>query len=950
VALVRGERELVRSELVLGELSSDEPVRQRLERQLAARASRERAVRLAVLHAIAAERADAEASVEQARGEVEGAWHDGRVSDEAVNVAAALVALLAGDGTRGLIEAERAPGNLDALAIAGSCLELLERGDDALARVSELVGHPLARIVRAKVALSRGQADLALEELGGPDPEGLLGATSRRVRAEALLTRDRDGDVQRARDELSRAVWKLVRLGAPAELGRSYMAMAQLEQARGGSRDNAAQWLARAHPLLERAGVPRDEARLRRAFRKFGRRAIDRLVDDDLERVIEGSREVRARAGDLARAVPRAASDPHRRDLEAGLERALGELGERDEELVSALEGALLEKERTGRLVEVCRELLLLRTSDEIVAALPRLAIELGHEAASVVRDDERAELLASQGEALVLAPEDRDAASRAPGPHVLPGPGQRVVAVRVGVRASSLLLAMRRAGTRGVRTRGEIERIGIFASVATAALERAAVEAVLREAALRDATTLEAIRDGIVRLDAEGRVRAMNAAAAAILGVSREAIEGRVLDDVPGLGPLAEALSRAADEQTVHLPRTDVLVRSRSYEGGRVATVQELDRARQLAQRLVGSEAAFTFEGFVGRDAAFLEVLADARRIARADVPVLVTGESGTGKELLAQAIHNASPRAQHPFVGVNVAAIPRELLESELFGYEAGAFTGARAKGHPGRFELAGQGTILLDEIGDMPLEMQTKLLRVLQERSITRLAGTRPVALRARVIATTHRDLEQAVRDGTFRLDLFYRLRVVHLRLPPLRARAGDVRVLAQHYLALFASRAGRGPIAVDPAVLGDFERYAWPGNVRELANLLEGVASLLPADRASITETPAPIRRALASVLPPPPSTSSWPAPLPSLPPVPSLRRSDVPRAKDARVEPLAEVEKRVVTHALRANAGNVAAAARALGIARNTLYAMVDRHALRAEVVGHAARTKRKASG
>jgi transcriptional regulator with PAS, ATPase and Fis domain len=935
--------------LVLGELSSDEPVRLRLDRQLAARASRERAVRLAVLHAIAGERGDAEASIELARGEVEGAWHGSHVADLEVTVAAAFVALLAGDATRGLVEAERAAGDLDALAIAGSCLELLDRGEEALTRVSELVGHPLARIVRAKVALSRGQVELALEELGGPDAEGLLGATSRRLRAEALLARDREGDVQRARDELSRAVWKLVRLGAPAELGRSYVAMAQLEQARGGSRDNAAQWLARAHPLLERAGVPRDEARLRRAFRKFGRRAIDRLVDDDLERVIEGSREVRARAGDLARAVPRAASE-HRRDLEAGLERALTELGERDEELVSALEGALLEKERTGRLVDVCRELLLLRTPDEIVAALPRLAIELGHEAASVARDDERAEVLASQGEVLVLAPEDRDAASRASGPHVLPGQGQRVVAVRVGARASSLLLAMRRAGTRGVRTRGEIERIGIFASVATAALERASVEAVLREAALRDATTLEAIRDGIVRLDAAGHVRAMNAAAASILGVSREAIEGRALDDVPGLGPLAEALSRPADEQTVHLPRTDVLVRSRSYEGGRVATVQELDRARQLAQRLVGSEAAFTFEGFVGRDPAFLEVLADARRIARADVPVLVTGESGTGKELLAQAIHNASPRAQHPFVGVNVAAIPRELLESELFGYEAGAFTGARAKGHPGRFELAGQGTILLDEIGDMPLEMQTKLLRVLQERSITRLAGTRPVALRARVIATTHRDLEQAVRDGTFRLDLFYRLRVVHLRLPPLRARTGDVRVLAQHYLALFASRAGRGPIAVDPAVLGDFERYAWPGNGRELANLLEGVASLLPADRASITETPAPIRRALASVLPPPPSTSSWPAPLPSLPPVPSLRRSDVPRAKDACVEPLAEVEKRVVVHALRANAGNVAAAARALGIARNTLYAMVDRYALRAEVVGHAARTKRKASG
>jgi transcriptional regulator with PAS, ATPase and Fis domain len=893
--------------MLLAELTSDEPLRSRLDRARAAPAAPRTDLRIAVLLALLARRHEADEHLRRARSGLDASEVAG---------AAALAALLVGDSERALVEAERAPGDPDALALAADCLERLERAREAeeiLARLAE--DHPYARNVRAQLALAQAAPERAIELLSADPAGGIVGAIARRLRAEAWLARAADGDAGRARDALSEAVWHLVRIGAPGELGRCYLAMAHVEHALGGSRERAAQWLARAHPLIRRAGTPTDETRLRSAFRRFGRRAIDRLVDPDLERIIEGSRSGLARAADLARAAFGADVPSERReDLGRELLAALSSLGERDEELVSALEAILLEKESTGRLVEVCRELLVLRDPVELERALPRLALELGADAAALFRDGgDRFELIAQAGAWPERAVWDEVLASVRQGGaiQVLVRPDARLALAPIRVGGRALVLAARGAGRRGARGGGELERLGIFASVATVASERAGAEAALRQAAARDAATLEAIREGILTLDAKGVVLAINTAAASILGMDRRALEGRALASVPGLAPLVEALARGADEETVQLAHGDVLVRTRSFEGGIVATLQELERARQLAQRLVGSQARFTFDDFVGRDPQLLDVLADARRIAPTDVPVLITGESGTGKELVAQAIHNASPRAVHPFVGVNVAAIPRELLESELFGYEAGAFTGARARGYAGRFELAGAGTLLLDEIGDMPLEMQAKLLRVLQERSLVRLGGTRAIPVRSRVIATTHRDLEQAVEERAFRLDLFHRLRVVHLRLPPLRERRGDIRILCEYYLARIAARQGRPPPRIAPAVLADLERYSWPGNVRELANLLEGVVALLPPEATEIVETPAVIRRRL------------------SAPPL-----SD---ALGGAVEPLEAVERRAILHAIHAFGGNIARAARALGVARNTLYAMLDRHGLRQEV-------------
>jgi len=360
------------------------------------------------------------------------------------------------------------------------------------------------------------------------------------------------------------------------------------------------------------------------------------------------------------------------------------------------------------------------------------------------------------------------------------------------------------------------------------------------------------------------------------------------------------------------------VLMRWQSYEGGLVATLQELGSAQKLAHRLVGSPARFRFENLLGESPELQDCLRDARRGASSDLPVLITGESGTGKEMLAQAIHNASPRAGQPFVGVNVAAIPRELLESELFGYERGAFTGAREGGKAGKFEVADRGTIVLDEVGDMPLEMQAKLLRVLQERTIQRLGGNKEIPLRARVIATTHRDLERAVAEGAFRLDLFHRIRVLHLRLPPLRERRGDIPLLVEHYLRRYAERVGRRPIRVAPLVLEWLVAYEWPGNVRELANLIEGEACLMSAGETTMERVPAPLARARALLV-----------------------ASEPPRTKEEpwspgshEILPFEEVEKRVVDHALRVLEGNVAAAAKALNLSKATLYNKINAYGLR----------------
>ena len=266
-----------------------------------------------------------------------------------------------------------------------------------------------------------------------------------------------------------------------------------------------------------------------------------------------------------------------------------------------------------------------------------------------------------------------------------------------------------------------------------------------------------------------------------------------------------------------------------------------ELQRENQRFREMVGDAPRM-----IGATPVFDQTVAQAARVARSDVAVLLSGESGTGKELLAAHIHRESPVATGPFVKVNCAAIPTDLIESELFGHEKGAFTGAAAL-HRGRFELADGGTILLDEVGDLQEAAQAKLLRVLQDGEIQRLGGEQPIRVAARVISATNRNLEDLVAGGFFRQDLYYRLNGFPIRVPALRERLQDVRELASYFIAEFCARNNLRPRSIDDEAVALLERYGWPGNVRELRNAVERLAIMAAGDRITADTVPMEIRQ-------------------------------------------------------------------------------------------------------
>lgn len=249
-----------------------------------------------------------------------------------------------------------------------------------------------------------------------------------------------------------------------------------------------------------------------------------------------------------------------------------------------------------------------------------------------------------------------------------------------------------------------------------------------------------------------------------------------------------------------------------------------------------------YTFDSILGTNPAILNLKKEALRAAATNFPVLITGESGTGKEIFAQAVHNASPRRLHPFVRLNCASIPRDLLESELFGYEKGAFTGAGSSGKYGKLELADKGTVFLDEIGDMPYEMQPKILRVLEEKELERIGGVAPVKSDFRLIAASNQPIEEMVNDGRFRKDLFYRLNVIRFHIPPLRERRDDIVTIAKALLAGMAGNTSFPEIKIHPAAETILLNYDWPGNIRELVNVLSRVTCLLERDTIQLYDIP------------------------------------------------------------------------------------------------------------
>jgi DNA-binding NtrC family response regulator len=272
----------------------------------------------------------------------------------------------------------------------------------------------------------------------------------------------------------------------------------------------------------------------------------------------------------------------------------------------------------------------------------------------------------------------------------------------------------------------------------------------------------------------------------------------------------------------------------------------------RQLREELRGM---YSFGQMISRSETMKEVIRQIQRVADTDVTVLIRGESGTGKELVARALHFNSNRKDHPFVAVNCSALPENLLESELFGYEKGAFTGA-VKQRIGKFEEAGRGTIFLDEIGDVPASVQIKLLRVLQERTLTRIGGNATLDAEARVITATNRNLEMMMRDGDFREDLYYRLNVFPIVLPPLRERMEDIPILAEHFLQRYGDLAGGTPKTLSPSAINDMMTYSWRGNIRELQNLIKRAILKTPGEaitRIEVPQEPGMVERAAAEAV-------------------------------------------------------------------------------------------------
>ena len=342
------------------------------------------------------------------------------------------------------------------------------------------------------------------------------------------------------------------------------------------------------------------------------------------------------------------------------------------------------------------------------------------------------------------------------------------------------------------------------------------------------------------------------------------------------------------------------------------VASALELRQSRRVAREL-REELGFAGDMVgISPQIEFIRRLID--KVAASDARVLITGESGTGKELVASAIHDASTRRDKPFIRVNCAAIPRDLVESEMFGHERGAFTGA-TQARIGRFELAHAGTLFLDEIGDLSLEAQAKLLRAIEAKEIQRVGGSRNIRVDVRVIAATNQDLARAVRDGAFREDLFFRLNVIPIALPPLRDREGDVVELVRHFSLLHFKRTGQLPPTWTPGAMQVLERFPWPGNVRELANIVERVAIVHPG----LDVTAADIR----AILSPPVAGAASPARETAQDPVDAGNGGPLNDLLD-------DYERRIITNALADSDGNVAEAARRLHTDRPNLYRRMKR--------------------
>lgn len=442
--------------------------------------------------------------------------------------------------------------------------------------------------------------------------------------------------------------------------------------------------------------------------------------------------------------------------------------------------------------------------------------------------------------------------------------------------------------------------------------------------------TIIDSLNAGIITVDLLGKVKTASRVAAEMFGYgAAEMCRMKVPE-------LVDCWERIRDSLVARHPfqEEDLAVNARSNKvrfsvsafplvgpGGEardaVLVFKELRRVRRLANKIMGRQAIYTFDKIIGEDEGFRRVLDFAKKASGSRSTVLLLGESGTGKELFAQAMHNASERSEEAFIALNCGALPRTLIESELFGYEEGAFTGAKRAGQAGKFELADGGTVFLDEIGEMPLDLQTRLLRVIEEGSVCRIGGTHDIPVDVRIIAASNRNLREEVENGNFRKDLYYRLNVLPLELPPLRKRKKDIPILLDHFMRRISRRLNKKPIALPADYLDTLVTYEWPGNIRELENLIELMINIE-------STVPLPSRR---------PWKEGQAAPGPEA-------SAMAPAEGGILISSLEEMERRHIERTLRALHGNMSGVAKALGIGRTTLYRKIESLGIDCSGLGH----------
>ena len=442
----------------------------------------------------------------------------------------------------------------------------------------------------------------------------------------------------------------------------------------------------------------------------------------------------------------------------------------------------------------------------------------------------------------------------------------------------------------------------------------------------------LKMTSDGFIITDTEGNVREINKQYADFFGKSRSEIIGKsILNIIPNSKMIDIVKHKFSEEDAVHKyidgeAKGNSVIVSRSYvedeDGNVVAGVAQVKFKVQtlaVAKKLMNEYEELEYyreefqnqnrvDNIIGSDTKFREIVKECLKVAKTDIPVLLTGETGTGKEVMAKALHTNSLRYDKPFVSINCAAIPFELLESELFGYMDGAFTGAKRGGKKGKFQLANGGTIFLDEIGDMPSSMQAKLLRVLQEKEIEPLGSEKSIPLDVRVVAATRQDLEAKMKDGTFREDLYYRLSVFNIHIPPLRERGGDSLELAEFFLDELNHKY-KTYKTFSKAVKAYFLKYQWPGNVREVNNVVQSAYAISTENIIDINDIPA---RMLQQEKP----------------------AINLDKNKKSLGQMVDDYEKEVILELLKKHKGNCLEAAKEAGIHKSNFYRKLQKYGIK----------------